>query len=77
MIKYSLGCAFNLNEMIINFPSKNLHTTCKDCKNIIGDNHRNLLVKKIFKESVKLVIEDIIEKKMEAPNPSLPEGKKE
>lgn len=60
-MNYALGCAFNLEEMIINFPYKKLHTTCKDCKNIIGDNHRNLLVKKIFKESVKLVIEDIIE----------------
>ena len=28
-------------------------------------------------ENEQLVIEDIIEKKMEAPNPSLPEGKKE
>ena len=61
MIKYSLGCAFNLNEMLINFPYKKLQITCKDCKDIIGNNHRDLLIKKVFKECVKLVIEDIIE----------------
>ena len=60
-MKYALGCAFNLEEMLINFPYKKLHITCKDCKAITGDNHRDLLVKRVFKESVKLVIEDIIE----------------
>lgn len=60
-MNYSLGCAFNLEEMLINFPYKKLQITCKDCKAIIGDNHRDFLVKKVFKESVKLVIEDIIE----------------
>ena len=60
-MNYSLGCAFTLGEMLINFPYKKLQITCKDCKAITGDNHRDLLVKKVFKESVKLVIEDIIE----------------
>ena len=60
-MKYALGCAFTLGEMLINFPYKKLQITCKDCKAITGDNHRDLLVKRVFKESVKLVIEDIIE----------------
>lgn len=60
-MNYSLGCAFTLGEMLINFPYKKVQITCKDCKAITGDNHRDLLVKRVFKESVKLVIEDIIE----------------
>lgn len=60
-MNYALGCAFSLGEMLINFPYKKLQITCKDCKAITGDNHRDLLVKRVFKESVKLVIEDIIE----------------
>lgn len=60
-MNYALGCAFTLGEMLINFPYKKLQITCKDCKAITGDNHRDLLVKRVFKESIKLVIEDIIE----------------
>lgn len=61
MIKrYSLGCAFNTNELFDNFPYKKLQFTCAECKAITGDAHRDILVKRIFKESVKLVINDII-----------------
>lgn len=60
-MNYALGCAFSLDDIIMNFPYKKLQINCKECKLITGDNHRNFLVKKVFKESVKLVIEDIIE----------------
>ena len=60
MKKYALGCAFNLEDILGNFPYKKLKITCKECANITGDNHRNSIVKKIFRYHVKLVIEDII-----------------
>ena len=60
MNNYALGCAFTLDEVLENFPYKKLHFTCKDAEELIGDRHRNLLVYKIFKESVKLVISDIV-----------------
>lgn len=60
MRKYALGCAFNTEDLLSNFPYKKLHITCKECKNITGDNHRNLIVERIFKESIRLVILDII-----------------
>lgn len=60
-MNYAIGCAFNLDEMLMNFPYKKLKITCKECDEIIGNNHRNILVKKIFIESVKLVLKDIIE----------------
>lgn len=59
--RYSLGCAFNLSEIFLNFPWKKLSITCKECKKIIGDNHRSYLAIRMFKENLRLVIEDIIE----------------
>lgn len=60
MKKYALGCAFSMDNLFDNFPYKKLDLTCKQCKAIIGDNHRDILVKRIFRESVKLVINDVI-----------------
>lgn len=60
-MRYSLGCAFNLDEMFMNFQFKKLKITCKECKSITGNNHRDILVKKIFRENLKLVLNDIID----------------
>ena len=60
MNNYALGCAFNLKQILENFPYKKLKFTCEDAKKITGDNHRNLVVEKIFRESIKLVISDIV-----------------
>lgn len=60
MKRYSLGCAFSLDNLFENFPYEKLQITCKQCKAITGDNHRNILVKRIFRESVKLIINDIV-----------------
>lgn len=57
---YALGCAFNIHDLFYNFPYKKLKLSCKDCINIIGDPHRDLLVKRVFRESLKLVIQDIV-----------------
>lgn len=61
MKHYSTGCAFNLDEMFMNFPYKKLKLTCEDCKKINGNPHRDILIKQIFRESFKLVINDIID----------------
>lgn len=60
MQNYALGCAFSMDNLFDNFPYKKLHITCEQCKSITGDNHRDILVKRVFRESVKLVINDII-----------------
>lgn len=60
MKRYALGCAFSMNNLFDNFPYKKLTITCKQCKAITGDNHRDILVKRIFRESVKLVIQDVV-----------------
>lgn len=55
------GAALNLQDIFINFPNEELQLSCKDCEAITGDRHREKLAQKIFKESVKLVINDIID----------------
>lgn len=60
MKRYALGCAFSMDNILENFPYKDLKITCKECQKIIGDPHRDILVKRVFRESVKLIIDDII-----------------
>lgn len=58
--RYALGCAFTAKNLLENFPLKKLKTNCKLSKSIINDNHRNILAERIFKESVRLVIQDVV-----------------
>ena len=60
MKRYALGCAFSLKNILDNFPYKRLKITCRQCKAIVGDNHRDKLVRKVFRENIKLIINDII-----------------
>ena len=60
-MNWSTGCAFSTDDLFMNFPYKKLQITCEQCKSITGDNHRDTLVKKVFKENLKLVLNDIIE----------------
>ena len=59
-MNYATGCAFNMDEMFMNFPYKKLKLTCEDCRKINGNPHRSLLVKQVFRECFKIVINDII-----------------
>lgn len=60
-MNYALGCAFSTDDLFMNFPYKRLEITCEQCKTITGNSHRDILVKKVFKESLKLVLNDIVE----------------
>lgn len=57
----AIGAAFNMDEMMMNFPYKKLSITCTECKEITGNPHRDILVKQVFRECVKVVLNDIIE----------------
>lgn len=61
IMNYSTGCAFNMDDMFMNFPYDKLEMSCEDCKEINGNPHRDHLVKKVFRECVKEVLEDMIE----------------
>lgn len=60
-MNYSIGCAFNTDELFMNFPFKKLKLTCEDCRKINGNSHRDVLVKQVFRECLKLVLNDIID----------------
>lgn len=60
-MNYATGCAFNMDEMFMNFPYKKLKFNCKQAKEINGNIHRDKLVKKIFRTCLKRVLEDIID----------------
>lgn len=55
------GCAFSLKDLFTNFNTKRLKITCNECKKINHNEHRDILAKQIFKESVKIILNDIIE----------------
>lgn len=59
-MRWALGCAFNMDDMLIRFPYAKLQCTCQQCKEISNDLHKKSLVKKVFKENVKIVLLDII-----------------
>lgn len=59
-MNYSLGYSFNIDEIMHNFPNDKLIISCKECAKITGDIHREKLIQKIFKESIYLVLMDII-----------------
>lgn len=60
-MNYALGCAFSQSELFENFPYQKLKISCKECENLTGDPHRDKLVKQIFRESVKLALNDVID----------------
>lgn len=60
-MNYAIGCAFTQKEMFENFPYKKLKITCKQCEKAIGDPHRDILARRIFRECVKLVLNDVID----------------
>lgn len=72
MIK-AVGCAFNLDEMFMNFPYNKLEITCNECQRINKSYHRDRLVKKVFRECMKLILNDVIDNNVTF---QLPTGKK-
>lgn len=55
------GAALNLSEIFINFPLKKLKLSCNKCKELINTRHRDKLAQQIFKENLKMVLNDVID----------------
>lgn len=60
-MNYAVGAAFNLDEMFMNFDTSKLKMSCKDVEKITGDLHRMPLIKRIFRECLKEIINDVID----------------
>lgn len=61
MKNFALGCAINLEDLFINFDNKKLKTTCKQCLELVHEEHKDVLVRKVFKDAFKIVAIDAIE----------------
>lgn len=59
--QYALGCAFTVQHLFMNFPYKKLKLTCAKCHDIIGDNHRDKLVKKVFRKFLQVMFLDVVQ----------------
>ena len=59
-MNYAVGCGFTTQELFENFPYKKLKLNCKQCEEIINDRHRDILVRRIFRTSIKIILDDII-----------------
>lgn len=59
-MNYAVGAAFNLDELFNNLDMSKLKLNCNDSKKITGDAHRLPLVKKIFREGLKQILNDVI-----------------
>lgn len=61
-MKLALGCAFNLKEIFETFNNKRLSISSKHAGEINnGEQHKKKLAMKIFRDSVKLIFNDIID----------------
>lgn len=60
-MNYATGYAFNTDEIFENFPYDKLLVTCSDCNIVNGDFHKDKLVKRVFKDALKLILTDIID----------------
>ena len=59
-MNYALGYAFNIHDMFANFDTSKLDSETKKCEELIGNRHKEVIAKKVFKYAVKLVIDDVI-----------------
>ena len=60
-MNYATGYAFNTDEIFENFPYEKLLVTCDDCNIVNGDFHKDRLVKRVFKDALYLILNDIID----------------
>ncbi len=60
-MNFAVGAAFNVKHLFENFNFKKLKMNCKFCKRVNNDNHRQALVYKIFRECVKVILNDCID----------------
>lgn len=60
-MNYATGYAMNIDELFLSFPTSKMTITTKACEELIGNRHKEVIAKKIFKSAINMVLEDIIE----------------
>ena len=70
-MNYALGYAFNIHDMFAGFDTSRLDLDSKTCEELIGNRHKEVIAKQVFKYAVKLVIDDIIHRNNRFELPTL------
>lgn len=60
-MNYALGHSLSARDLFYSFNTNKLKLTTEECKKIFSDGHKDRLAASIFMDSVKLVIDDIID----------------
>lgn len=60
-MNYATGHALNTSEIFSTFNVRKLKVSPKACEELIGERHKEKLAQKIFKHSIDLVLNDIID----------------
>lgn len=60
-MNYAVGCAFNIDELLLNLDRKKLKLNYKQAIELINNNDKNNLIKRIFMDCVQLIVDDIID----------------
>lgn len=71
MSNYAMGHSFTAKDLFINFPIRKLKMTPEICKEIYSDGSKKDLAAHIFTDSVKLVMDDIIENNIQFKLPKV------
>lgn len=61
MKQYARGYAFSLSDMFVPFRHKKLKLTCEECQQYFKERHKVEVAKRVMRECVKLVMNDILE----------------
>lgn len=64
-MRYALGYSWKLNELFMNFDSQALKIDGVSLMRLYGDKHKKLLCYHMFRECVKIIVNDIIENDVE------------
>lgn len=60
-MNYATGYALTASDLFMNFSGKRMKMTAKECEAILKNRHKDIIAKRVFREAVRMVVDDIIE----------------
>jgi hypothetical protein len=60
-MNYATGYALTAKDLFMGFSGRRMKMTAKECEAILGNRHKDIIAKRVFREAVRMVIDDIIE----------------
>lgn len=60
-MNYAVGAGFNLDDIFYNFDESKLKGNIRKMKNDANNRHKNVIEKRVFREMLKTILNDIID----------------